>query len=246
MSLYMKQKKHPLVSVIVPAKNEAKLLPKCLASLAQQQTQASYEVIVVDTNSEDGTPEIARSFGARLINEPRSGKVHAFRSGANAAKGKILCFAEADCILPENWIQTITGYFEQHPEVVAISGTYTFHSSTPLYNFLAPIVHGLANWIYQWLYGAVSLRCSNCAIRKSVYQAVGGFSDQYFELYDVELGQRVAKMGPIHHVPAMEIQTSDRRFRGRILRFISEFIPSFVRNIVLKRPPQTQTYEDIR
>jgi glycosyltransferase involved in cell wall biosynthesis len=242
----MKNIKRPLVSVIVPARNEAKLLPKCLSSLAHQRTQVSYEVIVVDTNSEDDTPTIARSFSARVVNEPRKGKVYAFRSGADAARGDILCFAEADCILPANWIQTITDYLERHPEVVAISGIYTFHSSTPVLNLLAPIVHRLAQWIYYLLYGSYSLRGSNFAIRKSAYDAVGGFSDNYFELYDVELGQRVAQIGLIHHVPSMEIKTSDRRFRGRILRFIFEFITSFVRNILLKRPLQSQTYEDIR
>jgi glycosyltransferase involved in cell wall biosynthesis len=242
----MKYTKHPQISVIVPAKNEAKLLPKCLSSLARQNTTVSYEVIVVDTNSEDSTPEIARSFGAQVINEPRRGKVYAFRSGAKAARGTILCFAEADCILPENWIQTVRDYLEQQPDVVAISGTYTFHSSTPVYNLLAPVIHRLAQWMYYLLYGSVALRGSNFAIRRSAYLAVGGFPNNYFELYDVELGRRVAQLGPIHHVPGMEIQTSDRRFRGRILRFILEFIPSFVRNILLQRPVQSQTYEDIR
>jgi glycosyltransferase involved in cell wall biosynthesis len=242
----MENSTHPLISVIIPARNEAKLLPKCLSSLAHQRTNVSYEVIVVDTNSEDDTPVIARSFGAHIVNEPRKGKVYAFRTGADAATGDILCFAEADCILPANWIQTITDYLERHPDVVAVSGTYTFHSSTPFYNLLAPIVHGLAQLIYYLLYGTFSLRGSNFAIRKSAYDAVGGFPDNYFELYDVELGQRVARIGLIHHVPAMEIQTSDRRFRGRILRFIFEFVPSFIRNILLKRPFQSQTYEDIR
>lgn len=242
----MENLESPHVSVIVPAKNEAKLLPKCLTSLTQQRTKVRYEIIVVDTNSDDGTPEIARSFGAQVINEPRKGKVYAFRTGAEAARGNILCFAEADCILPVNWIQTISDYFEGHPDVVAVSGTYTFHSSTPFYNFLAPVIHRLAQWAYYLLYGSVSLRGSNFAIRRSTYQAVGGFPDNYFELYDVELGRRVAQLGPIHHVPEMEIQTSDRRFRGRILRFVLEFIPSFVRNILLQRPVRSQTYEDIR
>jgi glycosyltransferase involved in cell wall biosynthesis len=242
----MKGTEYPHVSVIIPAKNEAKLLPKCLSSLARQRTVVSYEVILVDTNSEDGTRTIAEAFGARVVNEPRSGKIYAFRTGVNAARGAIFCFAEADCILPPNWIQTIVDYLGQHPEVAAISGTYTFHSSTPFYNLLAPVIHRLAQWIYYLLFGSVSLRCSNSAIRRDVYWAVGGFPDNYFELYDVELGRRVGQIGRIHHVPAMEIQTSDRRFRGRILRFLVEFIPSFIRNILLKRPLQSQTYEDIR
>jgi glycosyltransferase involved in cell wall biosynthesis len=242
----MENKKIPQISVIVPAKNEAKLLPKCLTSLTQQHTKVSYEIILVDTNSEDGTPEIARSFGAQVIDEPRPGKVYAFRSGAKAARGTILCFAEADCIVPENWIQTISDYFKQHPKVVAISGAYTFHSSSPFYRSMALVMQPLSRWMYYLLFSSVSLRGSNFAIRSSVYQAVGGFAENYFELYDVELGRRVARLGPIHHVAAMGIQTSDRRIRGRLFRYLLEFIPSFVRNIVLQRPLRSQTYEDIR
>jgi GT2 family glycosyltransferase len=67
-----------------------------------------------------------------------------------------------------------------------------FISLPPLYNFLAHIVHRLAQWVYYLLYATFSLRGSNFAIRRSAYEAVGGFSDNYFELYDVELGQRVA------------------------------------------------------
>jgi glycosyltransferase involved in cell wall biosynthesis len=242
----MKYTEHPQISVIIPAKNEAKLLPKCLSSLSRQHTEVGFEVIVVDTNSEDGTVKIAESFGACVVNEPRAGKIYAFRTGVNAARGTILGFVEADCILPDNWIQTVADYFGQHSEVVAVSGTYTFHSSTPFYNLLAPVVHRLAQGIYYLLFGSVSLRCSNSAIRRDTYWAVGGFPANYFELYDVELGRRVGQFGLIHHVPGMEIQTSDRRFRGRILRFLLEFIPSFIRNILLKRPLQSQTYKDIR
>jgi Glycosyltransferases, probably involved in cell wall biogenesis len=242
----MENTEYPQISVIIPAKNEAKLLPKCLASLTQQNTKVSYETILVDTNSEDGTPEIARSFGARVIHEPRQGKVYAFRSGAEAARGNILCFAEADCILPETWIETILDYLERHPDVVAVSGTYTFHSTTRFYNFIALVMQPLSLWMYNLLFSSISLRGSNFAIRASAYQAVGGFPENYFELYDVELGRRVAHLGPIHHVPDMKIQTSDRRIRGRLLRFLLEFIPSFVRNILLQRPLRSQTYEDIR
>jgi len=242
----MENTNHPKISVIVPAKNESKLLPKCLASLTQQHTEASYEIIVVDTNSTDGTAEIARSFGSQVINEPRRGKVYAFRSGADAAQGTILCFVEADCIVPENWIETIAVYLEAHPEVVAVSGAYTFHSSTPFYRLTALVMQPLSRWTYYLIFGSISLRGSNFAIRASTYRAVGGFAENYFELYDVELGRRVARLGPIHHVPDMTIQTSDRRIRGRLFRFLLEFFPSFVRNILLRRPIPSQTYEDIR
>jgi len=240
------KKGKPRLSVIIPTKNEAKLLPLCLRSLARQRTKIPYEIIIVDTKSTDGTPRIARSFGAHVIQEPRKGKVFAFRRGAAQARGEILCFTEADCILPPNWIDTIAEYLDEHPKAVAIMGEYTYHDSTPFYNFLARTFHPIARWVTRVGFGHHLLRASNFAIRKRAYKKVGGFSAHVPELYDVELARRLAKHGEIHYVAAMRNQTSDRRLRGRGLRFLTEFIPTFLTIIILRRKLAQQTYQDIR
>lgn len=236
----------PILSVIIPVRNEAELLPKCLHSLTHQDTNVSYEIIVVDTNSTDKTVAIARSFGAKIITENKKGKIYAFIKGANIAKGAIICFTEADCIVPRTWLSTIYTYFKHNPSVSAISGSYLFHSSTPDYNILARISHFISRNIYKFFFKNDSLRASNFAIRKNAYTKAGGFSNEYFELYDVELGLRVGTFGTIHHVDAMEIKTSDRRFRGRIFTYLGEFFPSFIANIVLRKPLKSPTYQDIR
>lgn len=236
----------PLLSIIIPVKNEAELLPRCLYSLTHQQKSPPYEIIIVDTYSKDDTRKIACSFGARVISEKRKGKIYAFIKGAHAAKGSIICFTEADCIVPPNWLSTITTYFQKNPSVSAISGSYLFHSSTPDYNFLAKISHIVSRTVFKFFFRNDSLRASNFAIRKNAYTKAGGFSKKYFELYDVELGLRVGAFGTIHHVNAMEIKTSDRRFRGRIFKYLGEFIPSFVANIILRKPLKIPTYQDIR
>ncbi|MFO7343182.1 MAG: glycosyltransferase, partial [Bacillaceae bacterium] len=61
-----KPEKQPLVSVIIPARNEEKNLPHLLASL-QKQTYKSMEIIVADDGSADRTAEIAENFGARVV-----------------------------------------------------------------------------------------------------------------------------------------------------------------------------------
>ena len=54
------------VSVVVPARNEEKLLPRCLFALRQQKYD-DFEIIVVDSASTDHTQQVARSFGARVV-----------------------------------------------------------------------------------------------------------------------------------------------------------------------------------
>lgn len=238
--------KHPRISVIIPARNEQKLLPLCLNSLTNQHASYRFELIVVDSNSTDDTQKIAASFGARVINEPKRGKVYGFLAGAKNASGEILCFTEADCIVPPRWVETIGRYFDTHPKVAAISGMYSFHSSSPFYNRLAKIGHFVSHAIYCRLYGNASLRGSNFAIRKSAYQKIGGFSDAFYELYDVDLGKRARAAGAVHHVPAMEIQTSDRRIRGRIFRYLCEAIPTVIRTTLFNQPLRQHTYQNIR
>ena len=69
------------VSVIIPTHNEARAIGRVLADLPANQVT---EVIVVDSNSSDGTPEIAASMGARVIQEPRRGYGRACLTGLAA------------------------------------------------------------------------------------------------------------------------------------------------------------------
>jgi glycosyltransferase involved in cell wall biosynthesis len=93
----------PVVSVIVPARNEDACLGDCLRSL-QEQSGIDYEVIVVNDNSSDNTGQIARSLGGvKVIDAPLlppgwTGKSHAAHIGAQAARGKWLLFTDADTI----------------------------------------------------------------------------------------------------------------------------------------------------
>jgi glycosyltransferase involved in cell wall biosynthesis len=82
------------VSVVIPTHNEAQAIPRVLAELPSDLTT---EVIVVDSNSNDGTPEIAAKMGARVIQEPRRGYGRACLTGlANANAPDIVVFLDGD------------------------------------------------------------------------------------------------------------------------------------------------------
>jgi glycosyltransferase involved in cell wall biosynthesis len=80
-------------SVIIPALNEAESIHMVLAAIPSEHAA---EILVVDGGSTDGTPQIAESAGARLIQEPRRGYGRACLTGALAATGEILVFLDAD------------------------------------------------------------------------------------------------------------------------------------------------------
>jgi glycosyltransferase involved in cell wall biosynthesis len=82
------------VSVIIPTHNEAQAIQRVLADLPSNLTT---EVIVVDSNSDDGTPEIATRMGARVIQEPRRGYGRACLTGMAAANSPdVVVFLDGD------------------------------------------------------------------------------------------------------------------------------------------------------
>jgi glycosyltransferase involved in cell wall biosynthesis len=82
------------VSVIIPTHNEAQAIERVLADLPSDLTT---EVIVVDSNSNDGTPEIAARMGARVIHEPRRGYGRACLTGLAAANSPdVVVFLDGD------------------------------------------------------------------------------------------------------------------------------------------------------
>jgi glycosyltransferase involved in cell wall biosynthesis len=82
------------VSVIIPTYNEAQAIARVLADLPSDLIT---EVIVVDSNSKDGTPEIATRMGARVIHEPRRGYGRACLTGlATANSPDIVVFLDGD------------------------------------------------------------------------------------------------------------------------------------------------------
>lgn len=93
------------VSVIIPTWNEAKGIAYTLRTVPSLVD----EVVVVDANSSDGTGEIARANGARVVTELRRGYGRAFKTGFNAAKGDLLVSADGDGTYPLGVLPDLLG-----------------------------------------------------------------------------------------------------------------------------------------
>jgi len=88
----------PRISLIIPAYNEAQLLPRLLDSVdaARAAYGGAVEVIVADNASTDATPEIARQRGCRVVAIAKRAIAAARNGGAAAARGEIVAFTDAD------------------------------------------------------------------------------------------------------------------------------------------------------
>ncbi|MDR2521158.1 MAG: glycosyltransferase [Spirochaetaceae bacterium] len=103
--------REPLVSLVIPARNEQERLGNLLESL-KRQNYADIEYIFIDDRSTDATGALLEAFarenaGARIItlaeNPGPNHKQYALSKGIACAKGDFILFTDADCTLPDNW-----------------------------------------------------------------------------------------------------------------------------------------------
>jgi glycosyltransferase involved in cell wall biosynthesis len=112
------------ISIIIPAYNEEKRLPSTLqqvrAYLAARQWEFS-ELVVVDDGSRDGTVEVARAGGARVLQNPGNrGKGYSVRHGMMEAKGDWALFTDADLSAPIGELDKLWQSAEREQASVAI------------------------------------------------------------------------------------------------------------------------------
>lgn len=126
------------ISIIIPARNEEKNLENLFNSLNNQDVKVK-EVILVDDNSTDKTPDIGRKHNAKVIslnNLPRGwvGKSWACHNGARAASGDYLLFLDADTILRNNGIENIISCLKKYKGVITLQ---PYHGIKKLYENLS-------------------------------------------------------------------------------------------------------------
>jgi len=129
------------VSVIVPARDEARRLPPLLASLARQ-TLRPHEVIVVDDASSDGTAAVAEAHGARVVRgegppDGWRGKPWACELGVRAATGDVLVLLDADVRLAPDALARLVA--EHRRDAGALVSVQPFHVTERPYEQLSAI-----------------------------------------------------------------------------------------------------------
>lgn len=173
------------VSVIIPTVNRAKYLKNALIS-AQNQSfpKNEYEIIVVDNNSTDRTPQVVEECNRNgkkelvYVKEPEHGLHNARHAGAKAAKGEILAYVDDDVICNSNWLSELVKPYAD-PEVGCVGGKILpkFEATPPRWvkyfqDFLSILDRGdkIIEINDNNIYGC------NFSIRRSILYIVGGFN----------------------------------------------------------------------
>lgn len=188
-------------SIIIPARNEAANIGKLLQSIQKQSyPKELFEVIVVDDHSTDATVAVASAFfeggSSCLSGSVRSGadtlnsyKKKAIETGIAVAKNQWIVCTDADCIVPEKWLQSFNAIInEKQPVFIAAPVSLTCPASSTrrrstenniIYIFQVLDFMTLQGITAASVYKKVHSMCNgaNLAYKKTVFYEAGGFKD---------------------------------------------------------------------
>lgn len=202
----------PLVSVIIPARNEARNIERCVRSVLAS-TYPSLEVIVVDDHSTDATGSFARAIAAHdsrlvVIDAPDLpagwfGKQWACATGARAARGQLLVFTDADTRhAPDLLSRAVNALHERDASLLSVAGHQEMHSFWE--RIIQPQMFALLSIRYGGTEHVSKARRPEDVIangqfilvRRDAYEALGGHAlvrDRVAE--DMALGQEFFRSG---------------------------------------------------
>jgi glycosyltransferase involved in cell wall biosynthesis len=170
------------VTVVLPAHNEASTIVGQLEALVAQDFGGTWEVIVVDNASTDGTAEVARRYEHRIPYlrvvgaSERKGINYARNVGARAARGGSILFCDADDEVVPQWISAMADGLSRHHGVGGARDVKTLNTGSPAF-VLRP--EDPPDRLRVWNDFLPSAMGCNCGVRKDVYDALDGFDERY-------------------------------------------------------------------
>ena len=185
-------------SIVVPARNEEKNIENCIVSLSELNfNDNEYEIIIVDDDSTDNTKNIIQGLSEEISNlrlissdinynskhKNLKGKAGAIDTGIKSARTEIILMTDADCTFHPDWASSILSEFSEDGKAFVASFTLV-----AAHNIFAQIQN------YEWIFMHTMARAgvglgwpvgcfgNNIAIRKSVYQEIGGYENLPFSV----------------------------------------------------------------
>jgi len=187
----------PVLSVVIPCRNAAEELAEQLEALAGQEWDQSWEVLVADNGSTDGTPGVVASFldrlpGLRMVDaSARPGQSFALEAGVRESSGSSLLFLDADDRVMPGYVAAMAAGLQDHEMVAARLDCRTLNPGWVGEVKEPSQEHGLGT-PFGFLPAAAG--CS-LGIRRSLYEAIGGVSDLVEVGNDLDLSWRVQLAG---------------------------------------------------
>ena len=190
----------PLITIIVPVKNEEKTIGKCLHSL-KSLNYPNYEITVVNDGSTDGTEEILKQFTAITVLTTKGvGPSMARNLAIEKSGGEYLAFTDADCLIDKEWLNQLRAYFTD-TNVMGVGGDQLCpEDETPfgkeVHNFLKLIA--FSSDYLKTEKEVMNIRHNptcNMMYRKKAFEKIENFKKDLWPCEDLEFDCRLIQAG---------------------------------------------------
>lgn len=197
-------KNGPLVSVITPTRNRAEKLPRAIASLFSQ-THENFELILVDDNSSDETPDLVSRIKDRRLRYIRlpecAGVANARNIGLEAVRGEFVCFLDDDDEISPNKLQLqLEKYSHVSVDVglVYCGSSFFLETENRKVMDIRPVLRGK---VYKEMLGRNYLATITPLVRSECFEVVGGFDTSLSSCSDWDMWIRIAHRFEFDFVP---------------------------------------------
>lgn len=183
--------KNPLISFVIPTINEGKWIEKTLKSI-MKQTYKNYEIIVVDSYSQDNTVKLAKKYTHRIIQCDRKGPGFARNKGVKIANGEIIVFLDADTVLEPRFAEKISYTFLKNSIVICGPEIKTLEGNI-IHSFLLKLFYIVTSFLIKINRTTLSTVCLTC--KKENFFKVNGFNEHLISCEDLDLSFRLGRTG---------------------------------------------------
>jgi len=216
----------PDISIVIPVKDRAEELKRCLSSLASlNYPQEKLQIIVVDDGSSDASPQVAQQFGALVVPSGGTGRgpAAARNVGASLASGEILAFIDSDCTASREWLNELIPAFS-NPAMAAVGGQVDGMCTDSAVDRYESIMSSLSLGSRERTGSGGTdtfyLPSCNLLVRRTAFRNAGGFKDEMHVGEDVDLTWRLRDKGwTISYLPSGNVlhehRSSIRSFMSR-------------------------------
>jgi len=200
---------NPLVSIVIPVHNKWEYTAACLRSLAETECRASFEVIVVDDQSSDETPNRLEQVKGlvNLRNRKNLGFVGSCNRGAEVARGRYIVMLNNDTQVLSGWLDALVETFQSYPDT-GMAGAKLVYPDGTLQEAGGLIFRDGSGWNYgkgddadrpEYEYIRAVDYCSGACImlETTLFRELGGFDVRYAPAYyeDTDLAFRIRDKG---------------------------------------------------
>ena len=182
----------PGLSVVIIGRNEGARLTRCLESVTRMRWfDGSVEVVYVDSQSTDGSPEVAASFGARVVglSEGRPTAARGRNAGWRVATAPLVLFLDGDTILDAAFAEKAARAMATHLDVAVVWGhRREISTSDSVFNRVLDL-----DWIYAP--GVTDFCGGDALMKRSVLEDVGGYDETLIAGEEPEMCRRMRAAG---------------------------------------------------